>query len=208
MDFSIFLYLILILALGIHTNLILEKNMKKKNTKIIEEEIRQYKLYKIQIIESKIREYEDIFNTIKENVALKFTKNASSNIFRFLLIPITVILFLAGIYLLFPELVISLMERYGIEFSGVEKREYILKLPFIGYISLLMSIFLGITASLLKKNIRKRNTIYNLSKLLKDVIDYMNEDVNENKKKYEYFVDSMAEIENKKNAENKNTSQE
>jgi len=54
--------------------------MEDNNTKKIEEEIRQYKLFRIQTVKAKIREYENIFNKIKENIVIKFTKNATSSL--------------------------------------------------------------------------------------------------------------------------------
>jgi hypothetical protein len=50
--------------------------MENKGTKIIEEEIRQFKLYKLQIVEAKMREYGILFQEIKEHAAIKLTKNA------------------------------------------------------------------------------------------------------------------------------------
>lgn len=105
---------------------------------------------------------------------------------------------LFGIFFLFPEQIIKIMVENGEYFSEQEKNNTVLMLPYLGYILISISVILGIISSLLKKNIRKRNTIYNLSKLLKEVIDYMGENVKEDKKKYEYFVDSVAEIESKK----------
>lgn len=179
--------------------------MENDNTKKIEEEVRQYKLYKIQTVNAKIREYENTFNTIKENIVIKFTKNASLNILRIILLLATIALFLIGILFLFPEQIIKIMEQNGEYFSVQEKSDFILTTPYLGYILISISILFSFISLLLKKNIRKRNTIYNLSKLIKEVIDYMDANVKEDKKKYEYFVDSAADIENRKN--NNNTTQ-
>ncbi len=172
--------------------------MEIDNSKKIEEEIRQFKLYKIQTVEAKIREYDNIFNTIKENNVIKFTKNASSNILRIIFFFVTLAMFLAGIFFMFPEHIIKIMEGSGEYFSEREKRDFILTTPYLGYVLISVSILFGFITSLLKKNIRKRNTIYNLSKLLNEVIDYMSENVKEDKKKYEYFVDSNADIDMRK----------
>ena len=182
--------------------------MEKENTKNIEEEIRQFKLHKIQIVESKIREYENTFIAIKENVVIKFSKNISSNILRVIFTLITITLLLFGIGLLFPEQLIKLLEENGDMFNDSEKRELIIGLPFLGYFIISISILFGFVSSLLKKNINKRNTIYKLSKLLNEVINYMDENLKEDKKKYEYYVDSIAEIEDKKKESNNKTTQQ
>ena len=176
--------------------------MDNNDTKKIEEEIRQYKLYKIQAVEAKIREYENTFNIIKENIVLKFTKNASANILRIILLFITIILLLVGILFLFPEQIIKIIEGNGEFISAQEKNDFISETPYIGYVLITLSLFFSLISLLLKKNIRKRNTIYNLSELLNEVIDYMDENVKEDKKKYEYFVDSNADMENRRNQNN------
>ena len=173
--------------------------MENESTKKIEEEIRQHKLYKIQIVEAKIREYENTFIEIKENVVLKFTKNASSNILRIIFFLLTVSLFLIGIVFLFPEQLISFFENNGEYYSLEDKKNLVLILPYMGYVLISLSILLRFISSLLKKNIKKRNTIYKMSKLISEVIDYMDNNVKEDKMKYEYFVDSAAEIEIRKN---------
>ena len=174
--------------------------MENNNTKKIEEEIRQYKLYKIQIVEVKIREYKNTFNKIKENIIIKFTKNVSSNILRIIFLLVTISLLVIGLFFIFPEQIIKMMEENGGFSSEQEKKEFILTTPYIGYILITISMFFSFISILLKKNIRKRNTIYNLSKLINEVIDYMDDNVKEDKKKYEYFVDSAADIENRRNS--------
>lgn len=173
--------------------------MENINTKRIEEEIRQYKLYKIQIVDAKRSEYEKTFNEIKQNIVIKFTKNASSNLLRFFLLLVTVSVLLVGVLFLFPEHIIKILEENGEYFSKQEKIDLELVLHYLGYVFISISILIGSISSLLKKNIKKRNTIYDLSKLISEVIDYMGDNVKEDKKKYEYFVDNLAEIEKIKN---------
>ena len=172
--------------------------MENNSTQKIEEEIRQYKLYKIQIIEQKIRGYQDVFDKIKESVVIKFTKNATSNIIWIVLTIIAIMLFLVGVILLFPGQVISYLEDNGDLLSEIKVDSIQVFMPFFGYFIITISLFFEIIAVLLRKNVRKRNTIFDLSLLLKDVINYMKENNKEEKKKYEYFVDSIAEIENRK----------
>lgn len=179
--------------------------MKDNNSIMkIEEEIKQYKLYKIQTTESKIREYEDVYSLIKENIVIKFTKNSFSNIFRLLLTIISIGLILLSLTLIFPEIAISFIEKTGEILTQADRNDMIELFPYLGYFVLGLGFLFGIISSLLKKNNRKRTVIYELSKLIDEVIYYMNENVKEEKKKYEYFVDSVAEIEIK----NKNTTQQ
>jgi hypothetical protein len=174
----------------------MENNIKK-----IEEEIRQYKLYKIQTTESKIRGYEDIYSSIKENIVIKFTKNSFSSIIKLLLTIISIGLILLSFTLIFSEIAISLIEKNGEVLTQGDRNDMVSFFPYLGYFILGLGFLFGIVSTLLKKNNRKRTVIYKLSKLIDEVIYYMNENVKEEKKKYEYFVDSIAEIETK-NKEN------
>lgn len=173
---------------------------ENKNENRIEEEIRQFKLYKIQHVEAKIREYNDTYNVIKENIVIRFTKNASSSILRLVLVLITLSLVLLGMMFLFPEVIIEILRGNGETFSDQDRMDLMVIGPYIGWFFMLIAFLFGIVAWLLKKNIKKRNTIYKLANLVEEVIEYMDENVKEDKKKYEYFVDSIAEIENKKNS--------
>jgi serine/threonine-protein kinase RIO1 len=66
--------------------------MENNNTEKLDEDIRQHKLYKIQVNEQKIREYKNVFNTIKESTIVKNSKNISSYIVRFIFRLITILL--------------------------------------------------------------------------------------------------------------------
>ncbi len=61
-----------------------------------------------------------------------------------------------------------------------------------------LAILFGSIGYLLKVNNKKRNSIYSLSELLEEVMDYMEKSSSEEKRKYEYFVDSLAEKQNMK----------
>ena len=63
------------------------------------------------------------------------------------------------------------------------------------YLAFGLSILFGFIGYLLKLNNRKRSNIYSLSKLLEEVMDYMETSSTDEKRKYEYFVDSLAEKE-------------
>jgi len=79
-------------------------------------------------------------------------------------------------------------------------------MPYLGYILISLSLLFYFISLLLKKNIYKKNIIYNLSKLIKEAINYMSENVEKEIKKYEYFVDSIADIKNRQ--KNNNTTQD
>ena len=185
----------------------MEDNIKK-----VEEEIRQYKLFKIQTTENKIRDYEVLYAIIKENIVIKFTKNSFSNIIRLALILISIGLIILSIILIFPEFAISIMENNGKVLSQAGRNKMIEIFPYLGYFILGLGLLLSSISYLLKKNNHKRSIIYKLSNLLDEIIKYMKENVKEEKKKYEYFVDSIAEIEaisnNNSNSDNKNATQQ
>lgn len=168
-------------------------NMEENNPNKIEEEIRQYKLYKIQIIENKIKEYDHVFNTIKENILSRYTKNLTSILLILFFWIMSGLLLLTGVSFLFPEQIAKLIMDSGSVYPA-DVKELIVVLPFFGYSSLLLSFLFGGMAWLLRKNMLKKNTIFKLSKLVKDVIGYMDVNLEEDKKKYEYFVDSMADV--------------
>ncbi|MGB7786226.1 MAG: hypothetical protein WBL27_09010 [Salinimicrobium sp.] len=161
----------------------------------INEELRQYKLFKIQETESKLRRYHVVYDEIKESFVVKFSKNASSNILRILLITFSILFLILGLTCSFPDQVIEFLRSEGEVFSTSEKEDLISKLDFFKYMFFGFGILFGFISYLLKLNNRKRNTIHSLSTLLEEVMNYMENSSNEEKRKYEYFVDSLAEKE-------------
>ncbi|MCT4639206.1 MAG: hypothetical protein N4A72_15990 [Bacteroidales bacterium] len=179
--------------------------MENNNTEKLDEDIRQHKLYKIQVNEQKIREYKNVFNTIKESTIVKNSKNISSYIVRFIFRLITILLIIIGISFLFPENVIGFIESNGKVISETDKSDLKDVIPYIGYICIVTSTLFILIIILLKKNAKKRNTIHKLSKLVSEVIEYIETDTKEEKIKYEYFVDSMAETEYRKKSNENNS---
>jgi len=164
------------------------------NAKKIEEEIRLYKLEKIQYVEDKIQEYNDVYHLIKENGLIKFTKNSTSNILRFILFLVTISLLIIGLFFVFPNQIISLIESNNDVINSTEKEDLKMILPFLGYILIGLSLILGFVSLLLKKNSVKRSVIYELSYLLDEVIGDMTKNLEDDKVKYAYFVDSIVDI--------------
>lgn len=161
----------------------------------IDEELRQYKLFKIQETESKLRRFKKVYQEIKEHLLIKFTKNASSNLIGYAVYIISFLLLIVGIIFFFPNDVLNFMESTGEPLSSIEKKEFTELFDFLKYFFIATALLFGFIGYLLKLNNKKRSNIYNLSKLLEEVMDYMENSAKEDKKKYEYFVDSIAEKE-------------
>ena len=100
--------------------------------------------------------------------------------------------------LIFPEIAVSLIEKNGDVLTHAQREIFVKFFPFLGYFFLGLGLLFAIVSALLKKNNRKRSVIYELNKLIDEVIHYMDENVKEEKKKYEYFVDTISEIESSK----------
>lgn len=168
------------------------------STKQVEEEIRQYKLYKIQATEQKIREYEGEYNRIKQHLVVWYTKNISSSLLVWIFSLIATALSLLGISFLFPEQWITFMQNNGEFIFEAEKNDIRLPFPYTGYVVISIATIFSVIVFFIKRNSDKRKTIYKMEKLLTEIISDMRANTSEEKKKYEYFVDSMAEIELKK----------
>ncbi len=175
------------------------------NTKQIEEEIRQYKLYKIQTTEQKIKEYEAEYNRIKQHLIIWYTKNVSSSVLIWLFNLIGIVLFLIGVSFLFPEQWLTFLQDKGKIISEAEQNELMLTFPYMGYFVISLSAIFWVIVFFIRRNSDKRKTIYKLEMLLTEIIGDMQHNNTEEKKKYEYFVDSVAEIEMKKNLKNNHT---
>ncbi len=159
----------------------------KEDVRKIKEEIGQDKLSRIHLTEAKIREYKSIFSEIKEDFVIVFTKNISSNIFVIIFsLAAGISLLLWGLLYFFPEEIVKWSDC-----AVDEEKDLFQILKFLSYFFISIAILFRFISSLLKKNIRKRNAIYDLSELLKEVIGYMEESVKEDKMKYEYFIDNL-----------------
>ena len=166
--------------------------------KIINEELRQFKLFKIQETESKLRRFQNTYSEIKEHLMVKISKNVTSNLFRVIFILLGVIALIITLICFFPEYLIEIFKSNGEYITMQQEREMIEECEIDKYIFLLFTFLLFFSSYLLKLNIKKRSSIYSLSKLLEEVMDYMENSAFEDKRKYEYFVDSIAEKEKKK----------
>lgn len=166
----------------------------------INEELRQYKLFKIQETESKLRKFTSVYEEIKQHFVVKFSKNASSNLVRIALGVLVLLFFVLGIACFFPDAIIDFVQTNNLPYTQSEIIQMRQELNIFKYIFLGLAVFFWFIGVLLRKNNKKRNTIHSLSKLLEEVMDYMETSSAEEKRKYEYFVDSLAEKEQIKKA--------
>lgn len=97
--------------------------------------------------------------------------------------------------LILPEHAINFIEGIGKVLSQIQNEKLTEILPYFGFFILGLALLFVFISYLLKKNNQKRSVIYKLSNLLDEVIEYMDNNVKEEKKRYEYFVDSIAEME-------------
>jgi len=161
----------------------------------INEELRQYKLFKIQETESKLRRFREVYKEIKVRSVIKLSKNVTSNVVRIITTILCFLLIIIGFICFSPDLVIQLIESEGEILTNSEKFDLIDSLSFDKYFILGLSILFGFISFLLKLNNKKRNSIYSLSILLEEVMGYMENSSYDEKRKYEYFVDDLAEKE-------------
>lgn len=87
------------------------------------------------------------------------------------------------------------MDTFGVEteMSRADRRDLIELMTYLSYILLALSALLLLVSYLLRVTNKKRTKIYELSQLLDEVMVYMERSSKDDKRKYEYFVDSLAE---------------
>lgn len=159
----------------------------------VDEEIRQYKLFKIQEAEVKLKKYKKKYEAIKEHVVIKFSKNLTSNILKIVIILLSVFFFSFSVLCFFPNAFISIIEINAKSFTSLEKSEFIEVANIFKYVFIVISLFLYLISYLLKVNNRKRNSIYSLAILLEEVMDFVENTRDDDKRKYEQFVELIAE---------------
>lgn len=172
----------------------------------INEEIRQYKLYKIQITESKVQEYKKVYDLIRENIIIKIAKNSTSFIIRVGITILVILLFVGAVGSFFPKQFLYFLGNNSEIQIYHENFSLDSSLPYIGALFLGLSILMMELSKLIKVNNAKRNTVYEMSKLLDDIILYMENTSVEEKQKYEAFMDTMSEHEIRRQREEKQSS--
>lgn len=158
----------------------------------INEELRQYKLARIQEGEIRNERFQAAYDQIRESVIIKVSKNASSNIFRIASGLISFFTFLIGISFIFPQ---SLNEFFNLsvwpEYEGMLNEA-----KGVAYFFFIVSSVFFLIGYLLKVNNRERTQLYSVSILLEEVMEYLKTSTEEEKRKYEFFLDHFAELEN------------
>ncbi|WP_438962205.1 hypothetical protein [Nonlabens sp.] len=153
------------------------------------EEIRQEKINAIEVAKEKNKQFEEAYHQIYQHKIVKISKNVSFGMVRVLLIVIAVILFVAALFCFFPGAFITAMEESGEYLTQTDKEEISLLLLVIGLIIITLSLFHLFLAYVIKSNNKKRTIIFKLSGLLEEILEYQENDIKEQKKRYEVYVD-------------------
>ncbi|MBI9034969.1 MAG: hypothetical protein JEZ03_10910 [Bacteroidales bacterium] len=159
----------------------------------LNEELRQYKLFRIQQTEEKLNRFQEVYEDIKQSIVIKISKNIGSNIIKYMVFIIAVLLMVLGIVCHFPEAIVNSMEPDGVGFSYQEKEDLETMIPYFTFVFYGFAALFLFIAWLIKLNTHKRNSLYGVSTLLSEVMTYMETSNKEEKQKYEYFVDAIHE---------------
>ncbi|WP_417610745.1 hypothetical protein [Owenweeksia hongkongensis] len=163
----------------------------------LNETLRQQKLLKIQITEDKLRKFTTTYHSIKEHLIIKLTKDVSSFFIRLVLriaIFAFIILTLASFL---PEFTIELIGSNVVNSNDLYDLLYLGRIvfPFLALISIIIT-------SLIKANRRRRTSLYAVSQLLTEIMDYLSESSEEEKRRYAHFVDNLADMEHEASKSN------
>jgi len=169
----------------------MKEKTEKNDTKLIEEDIRHYKLYKIQVIDHKIQEFLNVYEDIRETFISKFIKNTISYIFYFVFKIISILFFLVGIIFFFPNKLIEFLQQNGETFSKQEIIDFTESAIIFVFLFIGLSILTHLLAKFINLNVKKKNIIYKLSNLVEDTILYMNEKSKEDRIRYEEYVENI-----------------
>ncbi len=154
-------------------------------------EIRHDKLKKIEETEQRLLEYKFVQSEIEENTTSRFFKNSTVFVLRTIIWVLFAICLMNAFFGFFPEVYIDFMESGGDLLSNLEKQEARNNVMLKGVFALIIALILLLANVLLKRNKQKSQTVAELSKLVADVVNYMESSLKEEKKRYEHFVDEM-----------------
>lgn len=161
----------------------------------INEEIRQLKHYKIQVTEGKIRKYKKVYEDIQKDAILPFSKNTSSYLARIILGMLSAGFFLLMLMSYFPYEIIQRLELDFSQFQKISQDDFVQFLSVFKYVFLFMALHFYALGRLIKKSAQKRNSIYQLSKLVDEVMDDMDLLLSSEKRRYEYQREYSYEAE-------------
>ncbi len=145
------------------------------------ENLKNKKLYKIQEIEAKKREYKGIMEFIKEPRHINVFKNVFLMIF---LVILLIVIILSASVILTPQLIVDFFIKH--HFS-----EELL----ISILGMLVLIFSVIIIYLSLDKIRKNNTLYKMKKFSDDTLFLVEKFEIEEKTRYEALLDFYMELE-------------
>lgn len=151
----------------------------------IYQEIKELKLYKIQILEDKAGEFGQKYRLIKKNAMIRVSSNLFSNAMRFILSIFCFGFILFTLMSFFPHETILIMEKYQLNISQTNNQELIQYADLSKYISLFMAFLFYRMGRLIKKNIQLKNTMSKLSELVDEMIDCLDTETAEEKRRYE-----------------------
>lgn len=170
----------------------------------IDEELRQYKLFKIQETNVRLRQFQQAYSKIKENIAIKFSKNVTFNLLKIAFLLLCICSLVITVFCFLPGEFILLIEEYEGPLSSSEKKGIVIIFRYLRFLFLAIAAIFYLLSYLLKLNNRKRNTIYSLSQLLEEMITYLEKSSDEEKRKYEQYVDFLAKKEGSSSTKNNN----
>lgn len=140
------------------------------------QEIRKEKLQRIEETEKKITDYKGVYNVIKEGFISKLTKNSAIGVFKLIIYILALLFIVDAFYALVADMN---------DLNAPMGRGYFF------FVGLFMAGLFIIIGKALKSNIEKRNVIFKLSKLMEDVITYMDGSLKNEKERYEHFIDEQ-----------------
>lgn len=160
----------------------------------IYQEIKELKLYKIQIFEEKTSEYRQKYRSIRKNALIRVSSNAFSNTMRLILGIICFGFILVSLMSFFPQESILIIRKYQLNFTQISNEELIQYADFSKFISLFIAFFFYRMGRLIKKNIQIKNTIGELSELVNEVMDCMDTETAEEKRSYETMMEYTHDL--------------
>lgn len=162
------------------------------------EELKNYKLFRIQETEAKLKRFRRAYLETREHEIVKLSKNITSDIIRIPLLLLALACLIFGVFLFLLDLFIDIMPLSLTLFFDLDEKVFLVLLKVTSYFLIILSMLFGFICYLLNSINKKRNSLYNLSKLFEEVMSYMEKSSFDEKRKYEYFVDSMGEKERMK----------
>ncbi len=153
--------------------------MKNEFIQHVENEVKNYKLYKLQNIDKIKREY----NRLKDFIKVDRFIHVSKNIWIIMLFILIIVISLSALYFLFNT---SYLQSISQNINGLLK-----------ILLFVIFLFSFIMLYLFYDKIHKNNSLYKLDKLFTDYFKLLENIEHEEKIKYETFMDYLIETDKK-----------